>query len=271
VVALVVVVGALMALHRPSTATTDIPAPPLPTGSAPAPVASPSAPLRQVHSVVALGDSVSAGAACSCSPFADLVGQDIAAHERHSVAVTNLSVGGATAGDLFQQLDAHATRSALASADLVLVTTGANDLEAQSPPDQSCADLAPACFRDALAALPATLDRIVTRVRSEAPARATVLLTGYWNVFLDGAVARGNGPAYVRNSTLLTRRVNGEIAAAAKKDGALYVDTYRLFRGDNDADDTPLLAADGDHPNAAGHRVIAAGIVTALRTAGVAA
>ena len=220
-----------------------------------------------IRRVVSLGDSVSAGSACNCLPFADLVAHDIASDQGHPVTVTNLSVGGATASDLLQQLNERATQQALRTADVVLVTTGANDLEAQSS-GGGCANLDPGCFRSAVSALPATMNQVLARIRSAVPAQAVVVTTGYWNVFLDGAVARSNGSTYVTNSKTLTQTVNDVIESSARQNGALYLDTYSLFKGDNDSDDTALLAADGDHPNAAGHRVIANGVVGLLRAAG---
>ena len=62
----------------------------------------------------------------------------------------------------------------------------------------------------------------------------------------------------------LTRAANALIATAARKDGAGYVDLYAAFKGEHaERDPTRLLAADGDHPNAAGHRVIAAALLSA--------
>jgi lysophospholipase L1-like esterase len=82
-------------------------------------------------------------------------------------------------------------------------------------------------------------------------------MTGYWNVFEDGDVAKRQYPASGRiASDQLTVRTNTAIAAAARADDATYVDIYTPFE-DNAADITTLLATDGDHPNAAGHALIA--------------
>jgi lysophospholipase L1-like esterase len=52
---------------------------------------------------------------------------------------------------------------------------------------------------------------------------------------------------------------------AARATGALYVSTYTAFKGPAGTNDpTGLLAADGDHPNAAGHQLIARTIYTVL-------
>ena len=48
-----------------------------------------------------------------------------------------------------------------------------------------------------------------------------------------------------------------------------YVDIYTPFKGaDGSTDDTALLADDGDHPNAAGHQLIATALLAALRSEG---
>ena len=94
---------------------------------------------------------------------------------------------------------------------------------------------------------------------------ATVLVTGYWNVFLDGDVAAIRGVDYMRNSIALTRAENTQIAAAARAQQDTYVDIYTPFKGDSGAEnDTSLLAPDGDHPNAAGHHTIALALESAL-------
>lgn len=54
------------------------------------------------------------------------------------------------------------------------------------------------------------------------------------------------------------------IARAARDAGAIYIDGYRPFKGAGTADCTRLLAADGDHPNATGHQVLARAVVDQL-------
>ena len=96
---------------------------------------------------------------------------------------------------------------------------------------------------------------------------ARVLLTGYWNVFLDGTAARAKGTAqdYLHVADAVTREVNGEIRSAAAAHGSVFVDLFTPFRGaDGRKDCTPLLAADGDHPDAAGHALIARTLLAAL-------
>ena len=85
----------------------------------------------------------------------------------------------------------------------------------------------------------------------------TLLVTGYWNVFEDGQVARrASGNAGLQASINLTRRVNATVKAVADAAGAQYVDLFTPFQS-RGRDIDALMAADGDHPDAAGHRLIA--------------
>ena len=60
--------------------------------------------------------------------------------------------------------------------------------------------------------------------------------------------------------------INARIEAAARSHGAVPVDLYAPFKGAGDVDPTPLLADDGDHPDAAGHALIARVLLAALPT-----
>jgi lysophospholipase L1-like esterase len=94
-----------------------------------------------------------------------------------------------------------------------------------------------------------------------------VLVTGYWNVFLDGPVGTAQGAEYVRDSSALTLQVNAVLAHEAASAGAVYVDLRGPFlaaTGGSSDDEGPLLASDGDHPSAQGHVVIAHALERAL-------
>jgi lysophospholipase L1-like esterase len=173
---------------------------------------------------------------------------------------------------LLQQLGTDDVRQAVAAADVVVLTVGANDVESAADP-ASCSLAGPdadaaarACYQDELAALTPNLDRITAQVAAlPTSPGARVLVTGYWNVFLDGSAARTRGDTYVRVADAVTKVVNQRIAAAAAAHGAEYVDLFAPFRGkDGSWDATPLLAGDGDHPNADGHRAIEKALASAL-------
>ena len=63
---------------------------------------------------------------------------------------------------------------------------------------------------------------------------------------------------------ILERERDLQVLASADADHATYVDLYAPFKGaDGSADPTDVLAADGDHPNAAGHEIIAQALLRA--------
>jgi lysophospholipase L1-like esterase len=97
-------------------------------------------------------------------------------------------------------------------------------------------------------------------------AGAHVVVLDYWAAMEDGAVAAKDYDAPTMAASIAsTTSVNEALAVAAKATGATYLSTYTAFKGPNGANDpTALLAADGDHPDAAGHQLIARTIYAAL-------
>ncbi len=201
--------------------------------------------------MLALGDSVTSGSTCDCTAFPQLVADELARREGHDVGVVNEGIDGLTAADLVELVssdDGADVRGAIADADLVVVTIGANDVVADT------------------AAGPATaqaVGSVLTMIGRLAPG-ARVVVTTYWNVDVDGGAAVPDAAERAR-SDALTRAFNADLAAVARARGAAVVDLYAPFKGDGSRDPGPLLLQDGDHPNAAGHQAIAAAIVTAGR------
>jgi lysophospholipase L1-like esterase len=217
------------------------------------------------YRVVGLGDSVPAGSACGCTSYVSQVAQQQAQAASRTAAVDNLSVGGYTTSDVLNQLQQSAVRQQVADADLVIITIGANDFDSDIVSDADCDPAALACYQPALAQQATQLTQLLGEVNAlQAQHGGDVVVTGYWNVFLDGQVGQANGDAYVRNSNALTIADNALIAGTASAQGDTYVDIYTPFKGDGTVDDTALLAADGDHPNAAGHQLIAQTIEAVL-------
>ena len=204
-----------------------------------------------------LGDSVTAGTACGCTDFVTQYAAMLGARSGHAVRPVNLGVGGLTTSSLAAQLATPSVAASLSSADVVVVTIGANDLSPlitrweQGGCSTSCVD---AASRDAGAGLAAVL----AKVRGATPAHTRIQVTTYWNVFEDGDVADNDfGPGFATWSDAVTRSANTAIRTAAEADGDQVVDLYEPFEGRGERNPTALLAADGDHPNAAGHRLIA--------------
>jgi lysophospholipase L1-like esterase len=266
---LLLVVAALVAARTSSrehgtALAAAVAAAPEPQATTPAATSSadPLATPAPVRSVVALGDSVPAGTGCDCTPYVDVLAANLGQVQGTTVTPSNDAVSGETSEGLLAALAQPDVRTDIRNADLVVVQIGANDFDASAVTDASCSSAA--CYVNDLASLRTTLDRILDTVRGLAGDGAEIVLTGYWNVFLDGAAGQTQGQGYVENSDALTRATNAAIEAVARDHQATYVDIYTPFKGDGSKDDTALLAADGDHPSARGHQVIASAITRAV-------
>lgn len=224
------------------------------------PALSSSAPTKTI--VAVLGDSVPAGSACDCPAFGDVYGQRIAATTRRTVTVNNLGTPRQTSGGLLASLSANGTaRTVVASADIVTITIGANDFAYSDYAPDSCPALS--CYQPALQQMSQAVDALLDRITALRSGRRTaVRVTGYWDIWKDGAVGRAQGQQYDTVGDALTRLVNTSLAASAEAHGAVYVDLFHAFRGlSGTDDDTSLLASDGDHPNSTGHHQIAEALV----------
>jgi acyl-CoA thioesterase-1 len=192
--------------------------------------------------VVTLGDSVPAGTACDCDPFPSLY-----AEAQHANSV-NLAVPGYRTEDVLNQLPS--VRANLGEATTVLLMIGANDLgeafDERTPLDA------------AAGRVDTNVTAIVTAI--EQVHRVPVVIVGYWNVVLDGKVAAAAYDATREHDAAeATRLANDALRSAAARTGATFVPTDEPFHGnDGRGDATPLLAPDGDHPDAQGHQAIAA-------------
>lgn len=168
----------------------------------------------------------------------------------------NDSVAGATSSDVLRQLksDGDARRD-VAAAEVVEIEVGANDVGYS----KACGTRV-ACYAPRIPAVRKNLTAIVRRVHTlRAGRKVLVVLLDYWNVWLGGRYAAAKGEAYVDAAEQVTDQVNRVIRSTAARSRSAYVDLRAAFKGPNYAyDETRYLSNDGDHPNAAGHRRIAA-------------
>jgi lysophospholipase L1-like esterase len=219
--------------------------------------------------VVGLGDSVAAAAGCACTSFVQLLGDDLQRHTGRPNHTDNFARNGLDTAGLLAQLKDPAVAAAVAHADLVTVTIGANDF-ATAENDYFAGTCGGSdgldCFRTTLPTLDANLTAVLQRIRALAAGHPVgVRVTNYWNVFEDGEVAQEkHGDAFVRDSNQLTREANAVICDAAHRAGDVCVDLDAAFNhASPGGDPTSLLAPDGDHPNQAGQDLIAATVAAA--------
>lgn len=216
--------------------------------------------------VVAMGDSVTSGTHCRCSPFPELYAKAVARTRGVRATAQNFGAPGQDSDELLAELrDASSSLArAVADADIDLVTIGANDFSARHS-EVTSGTCTGACLTNDLSHMRSNLVALLKRIRAMRQGRPTaILVTGYWNVFEDGQVAKAF-PTPGREATRqLTWMANQAIRSAAHATGATYVDLYRPFNGPASRGDvTNLLATDGDHPNARGQQLIADALVAA--------
>jgi len=220
--------------------------------------------------VVGIGDSVTSATVCGCTGFVESYAANLPAAAGGPAHAVNLGSGGLTAARLRALLTSPSpTATGVAQGDILLVTIGANDLTPLLARWQASGCTA-ACYSPAVEAVGGNVAAILSAakdLRGHQPTR--ILVTDYWNVFADGDVARASdGPAYLRWSDELSRALNSTICRVARDAGATCVDLYAPFKGDGSLNPTTLLAADGDHPNAAGNQVISAALMAATPRGG---
>ena len=216
--------------------------------------------------VVGLGNSVPSGAVCKCESFVSAYADMVAAGTNTRATVDNDAVSGSTSADVVNLMTRATVQSHLRSATTVLIMTGANDFN-DSFDQVSLGSPANLTYPPVATAVQDNVTTVVQQIRTLNPA-AHVVVLDYWAAMEDGAVAaRDYDPPTMAASVSCTNYVNQALAVAARATNALYLSTYTAFKGaDGKADPTPLLAADGDHPDAAGHQLIAKTIYAALPT-----
>lgn len=262
-----------VATHRSSTAAPPLPAP---DGASPSRVAvrsaSPTTKAVQVGGVrvVGLGDSVMAGANCECDDYLTGLGRLLSVRDHRPVSVTNDGRSGVTAADLDAGLsDDPALRRDVASADIVVLTVGANDL-VDNVGVWRQGECRHSCYQpdiDAMAAHVAHLIETIKIIRRQPLTQ--IVLTDYWNVFADGDVAeRTENDGYLDWSDRVTRATNTALFRAVREAGITGVDLYAPFKPDASANPTHLLADDGDHPSPAGTALISTTVLRSIKPLG---
>lgn len=227
----------------------------------PLPAPSPGRP----YVTVALGDSVPSGAGCEgCTSYPELVGQGLGAHFAVAQHTLNLSISAHQASQLMAQLQQPDVAADLRAAQLVLLTDGANDLDFSLLDRADCAQTMSTCDATTIETVRTSLVAALTRIRALNPT-VTVVLTGYWNVTVDGLVAQQDQtPLERQNAGTLTLDFNAMVQAVAEQTGARYVDLWSPFARRSTSTVTDLLVGDGDHLSQQGHQLAARVILKEL-------
>jgi lysophospholipase L1-like esterase len=216
----------------------------------------------ETASLVALGDSVPRGTNCQCTPYPELTANGLTTSAGRTFAATNDAVGGATTATVLRQVDSDSdVIGRVRRADVIQIEIGANDVGYNSRCGTNID-----CYSPEIPTIQKNLDEIVARVHALTTGRkALVELLDYWSVWLGGKYAAAKGEDYVNAAEQVTDEVNSVIKATASRSGSAYVDLRAAFKGpDYTYDETHFLASDGDHPNAAGHKQIAAAAETVI-------
>ncbi len=192
--------------------------------------------------------------------FADLV----AARDGRAAVATNLGIPGLTTASLADQLTQPGPARSVASADTIVVTIGANDLGPLEDRWEGTG-CSTSCIASAVAVMARGLAVDLTRISALGHPGQLVEVTTYWNVFEDGDVAdEQRGAGFAQWSDAVTVAANRVICSAARAFKDTCVDLYTPFlSADGTANPTGLLSSDGDHPNAAGHELIARALLAA--------
>jgi lysophospholipase L1-like esterase len=134
------------------------------------------APLPETLQVVTLGDSLAFGAGDeSHGGIARRLDAELRARGITTVQTTNLGVNGAQTADLLTRLEQKRVRNAIADADAVILSIGANDLF-RSPHSREEVLRAPIAIADRILG---RIERIVAEIHAVNPEARVLVLGGY--------------------------------------------------------------------------------------------
>lgn len=210
----------------------------------------PSKPAGQ-RLLLVLGDSLARGTGDETGKgFATEVFDSL--RKRGAAEIANLAVNGAESADLRDLVSRENVRALAASADLVLLSAGANDLSHTVPRATGSAAAAMEEVWRRRAQFAANLREIFSRLR-EANPRAPIYVLGLYDPF-----GGESAPLRVGASVILGWNAVLEETALSYP-GVFVIPTFDLFQGRPDR-----LAVDRFHPNRKGYDAIAARVIQLL-------
>src|SRR6478672_8872531 len=159
----------------------------------------------QALPTVALGDSVPRGTNCHCTPYPQLIADQLSKTSGETVTAANDSVAGYTTANVLRQVTSdRSVIQHLRSAGAIEIEIGANDV-----PYTSACGTTVSCYAARVPVMKTRLTAIVRRIRAVTSRhRADVVLLDYWSIWLGGEYAAAKGPKYVAAAEEMTARVN---------------------------------------------------------------
>lgn len=211
---------------------------------------------------VALGDSLAAGQTPNSqidAGYADLIAQELSRHQPVALFTKNLAFPGFTTEQVLERVKSAEAKDVLASANIITVSAGANDLlrlvqtnaaEGSLSFQQIQADFALNKARE-------NLEMILAELKTRAP-KADVYVMGYYFAYPHARDSQKEGTAKQLN------RLNAILKQSADKAGAKFVSVDAAF-GNNAVDKIPNPA--DVHPNVKGYQVMANAFFTQYQKA----
>jgi lysophospholipase L1-like esterase len=208
----------------------------------------------------ALGDSLAFGALAAqgyVPRYASYVNTDTG----FNVDTTNLGVPSAESADLLTQVQSEpVTRSQLQNSQIITFDIGGNDLNSARDKfnGATCGGTDNQdCLRNAVTTFKQNWGAILGQITSlKSPQSAIIRTMDIYNPFVAADMKSGNFA--VLEGYL--DQVNSYIHSSATAQGIQVANVHQAFNGADGTQDPGaqgLLAADGFHPNDAGHKVIA--------------
>lgn len=197
---------------------------------------------------VALGDSIPAGYGLSSQneAYPTLLGNDI------NYKVLNLAKSGDTTSDLLSKLKTSSFKSKLASASLVTISIGGNDLMHSAENIMTLLYGSEEAINEVFKNSMANLETIVSTVLSLVPSNCIVLFENIYNPYLSfGYMGQLVGQRIERE--------NGQIKSVCDKSRIIYVDVTSMNGHEeyfNTGKGTTFIELFDCHPTKEGHNVL---------------
>lgn len=214
--------------------------------------ASAQAELQIPAAYVAIGDSLAAGQTPERqidAGYADLIAQELSRNQSVAFYSKNLAFPGFTTADVLDSIQTDEAKEVLASANLITVSAGANDLLrlVQNDAAQGSLTFQQVQADFALNEARKNMDLVLAELTEQSP-NAAVYVMGYYFAYPHVRNSQKTGTAKQLD------RLNAILKQSADKAGAVFVAVDKPFGG-NAVDKVPNPS--DVHPNAAGYQAMA--------------